>query len=111
MEPVVRHFGSFEEAEAADIEQDLAMTPEQRIAMVLELQARFYPDADQQGFARVYRLTQRQPSSISSGGGMVYPPPGSPGRTVDSLYGAFRPFREGVQSILARSRTKPSCEK
>ena len=60
MEPVVSHFGSFEAAEAADIEEDLAMTPEQRIAIVLELQARFYPDADQQGLARVYRITQRQ---------------------------------------------------
>jgi hypothetical protein len=29
------------------------MTPEQRVAIVLELQARIYPDADQQGFARV----------------------------------------------------------
>jgi hypothetical protein len=62
MEDLVRHFGSFEAAEAADIEEDLAMTPEQRIAIVLELQARIYPDADQQGFARVYRVTQRQRS-------------------------------------------------
>lgn len=62
MEYVVRHFGSFEEAEAAEIEEDLAMTPEQRIAIVLELQARMYPDADQQGFARVYRIIQRQGS-------------------------------------------------
>lgn len=59
MERVVRHFTSFQAAEAADIEEDLAMTPEQRIAIVLELQARIYPDADQQGFARVYRITQR----------------------------------------------------
>ena len=49
MEDVVRQVGSFEAAEAADIEEDLAMTPEQ-------------PDADQQGFARVYRITQRQKS-------------------------------------------------
>ena len=62
MEDLVRHFGSFEAAEAADIEEDLAMTPEQRIALVLELQARIYPDADRQGFARVYRITQRQGS-------------------------------------------------
>jgi hypothetical protein len=62
MERVIRHFDSFEAAEAADIEEDLAMTPEQRIAIVLELQSRVYPDADQQGFARVYRITQRQKS-------------------------------------------------
>jgi hypothetical protein len=60
MEKAVRHFDSVEAAEAADIEEDLAMTPEQRVSMVFELQARVYPDADQQGFARVYRLTQRQ---------------------------------------------------
>lgn len=62
MEHVVGHFGSFEAAEAADVDEDLAMTPEQRIAIVLELQARIYPDADRQGFARVYRITQRQGS-------------------------------------------------
>jgi hypothetical protein len=61
MEDVVRHFGSFEAAEAADIEEDLAMTPgETGGDRSLELQARIYPDADQQGFARVYRITQRQ---------------------------------------------------
>jgi hypothetical protein len=60
MERVIRWFGSFEAAEAEDIKQDLAMTPEQRVAIVLELQARIYPDAHQQGFARVYRITQRQ---------------------------------------------------
>jgi hypothetical protein len=60
MEKTVRYFGSFRAAESADIEEDLAMTPEQRVAIVLELQARVYPDAAQQGFARVYRLTERQ---------------------------------------------------
>jgi hypothetical protein len=62
MEKVVRHFGGLQAAEAADIDEDLAMTPEQRIAIVLELQARAYPDASQQGFVRVYRITQRQQS-------------------------------------------------
>jgi hypothetical protein len=38
------------------------MTPEQRVAIVLELQARIYSDADRQGFERVYRITQRQSS-------------------------------------------------
>jgi hypothetical protein len=60
MELIVRRFTSFEEAEAADIEEDRAMTPEQRIALVLELQARVYPDASEQGLARVYSLTQRE---------------------------------------------------
>jgi len=62
MERVLRTFDSFEAAEAADIEEDLAMTPEQRVAIVLELQSRIYSDADRQGFERVYRITQRQSS-------------------------------------------------
>ena len=53
MERVVRIFKSFEEADAADVEEDLRMTPEERVAIVLELQERFYGDASQQGFARV----------------------------------------------------------
>ena len=62
MEKVIRFFGSFEAAEAENIAEDLAMTPEQRIAIVLELQARIYPDAAQQGFARVYRIAQHERS-------------------------------------------------
>lgn len=60
VEKTVRHFDSFKAAELADIEEDLAMSPEERIAIVLELQARVYPDATQQGFARVYRITECQ---------------------------------------------------
>jgi hypothetical protein len=62
MEKVIRKFDSFKRAEAADIEEDPAMTPEERIAVVLELRARIYPDAGQQGLARVYRITQRERS-------------------------------------------------
>lgn len=58
MEKIIRKFDSFEQAEAADVEEDLAMTPEERIAIVLELRSRMYPDANQQGLARIYRLTQ-----------------------------------------------------
>jgi hypothetical protein len=60
MEKTARHFDSFKASELADIEGDLAMSPEERIAIVLELRARVYPDAAQQGFARVYRITNRQ---------------------------------------------------
>ena len=56
MERTGRFFGSVEEAEAADIAEDLAMSPEQRVAIVFELQARIYPDAAQQGLARIYRF-------------------------------------------------------
>ena len=64
MEKVVRVFHSFEEADAADVAEDRAMTPEERVAVVFELQARLYPDAAQQGFARIYRLTQRTELNI-----------------------------------------------
>jgi hypothetical protein len=43
VEKVVRIFNSFEEADAADVEQDARSAPEQRIATVLELQTRIYP--------------------------------------------------------------------
>ena len=62
MEKVIRVFHSFAEAEAAEIEEDRNMTPEQRIAIVLELQTRIYPDAPQQRLARVYRITQHERS-------------------------------------------------
>jgi len=58
MDRVVRVFRSFEEAEAAEIEEDLAMTPEQRVAAVLELRNRMFPNETQQGLARVCRIAQ-----------------------------------------------------
>lgn len=58
----MRVFHSFAEAEAAEIDEDRSMTPEQRIAIVLELQTRLYPDAPQQRLARVYRIIQRERS-------------------------------------------------
>ena len=58
MEKTLQIFTSFHDAELADMEEDLRMTPEQRVSMVLELQERIYPDASQQGFARVCRITQ-----------------------------------------------------
>lgn len=58
MEKVVQVFQSFAEAEAADIAEDLRTSPEERISMLLELQARVFGNAAEQGFARVYRITQ-----------------------------------------------------
>lgn len=62
MEKVVRVFHSFSEADAADAAEDRSMTPEQRVAMVFELRERLYPDAAQQGFARVYRVIELEQS-------------------------------------------------
>ncbi len=42
---VVRKFNSFAEADLADVAEDLLSTPEQRINIVLELQAWYQPDA------------------------------------------------------------------
>jgi hypothetical protein len=66
MEKTVRYFRSAEAAEAAEIEEDSAMSPEQRIAIVLELQARVYPDTAQQGLARVYRIVGTGASNPSA---------------------------------------------
>lgn len=62
MEKTVRVFHSFEEADAAEVENDLRMTPQERIALVLELRRRVFADAAQQGFARVCRITQLEQS-------------------------------------------------
>ena len=58
MEKVARIFKSFAEADAADAKEDLHISPEKRIEMLLELQERFFGNATQQRFARVYRITQ-----------------------------------------------------
>lgn len=58
MEKVVRKFSSHEKADAADAEEDLRLTPGQRIQILLELQAWNNPDAAAQRFARVYRIVQ-----------------------------------------------------
>ena len=58
MEKVVRIFKSFAEADAADVEEDLRISPEQRIQILLELRERYFGDATQQGFTRVYRIVQ-----------------------------------------------------
>jgi hypothetical protein len=58
VEITVRRFENFEDADAADVEEDLRMTPEQRIAVVLELRERVYPGASEQRLERVCRITQ-----------------------------------------------------
>ena len=44
------------EADAADVEDDLYSTPEQRIDTVLELQTWMHPDAGEQKFERFIEL-------------------------------------------------------
>jgi hypothetical protein len=58
VEKIVHVFRDFEEAERAERESLGRLTPEERIEMVTRLREQRHPDADQQGFARVYRITQ-----------------------------------------------------
>ena len=58
METVFRKFNSFAEADAAEHETYMRMTPQQRIQIVLELQKMWYPNATEQRLARVYRIVK-----------------------------------------------------
>ena len=57
MEPVARVFSSHEEAEQAEIEYYRALTPEQRIEIMLELLEMVWPEGDgtPPRLERVYR--------------------------------------------------------
>jgi hypothetical protein len=56
VEKTVRVFASFEDAHAADARCDAAMSPEQRLNIVIELRDRRQPDAAEQRLARVSRV-------------------------------------------------------
>lgn len=62
VEKKVRIFSSFEEADDADARDYMAMSPEQRIQIVIELRDRLHPDAAKQGLARVCRVIKREQS-------------------------------------------------
>ena len=58
VEKRVRIFDSFEKADKANAREDMEMTPQQRVNIVLELRNRRHPDAAQQRLARVYRVVK-----------------------------------------------------
>jgi hypothetical protein len=62
VEKLVRIFGTFEEADAADALSRAHMTPQQRADIFFELRERAHPDAFKQGFARVYRVLELERS-------------------------------------------------
>ena len=62
MEKKVRIFSSFKDADDAEAREHMAMTPEQRIRLVIELRDRRHPDAAKQGLARVCRIIKREQS-------------------------------------------------
>jgi len=62
VEKTVRIFRTHEEADQADAREDMRMTPQQRIQMVIDLRDHLYPDAAQQRLARVYRIVKLEQS-------------------------------------------------
>jgi hypothetical protein len=62
VEKVVRIFSSFEDADEADARDDAAMSPEERLKILLELRDRRHPDAAEQGLARVSRVVELERS-------------------------------------------------
>ncbi len=62
IENFVRVFSSFEEADAANQEERVRMTPEQRAEIFFQLRERSQPDAFTQRFTRVYRVLKLQQS-------------------------------------------------
>jgi len=62
VEKKVRIFSSFKDAEESDVREDMAMSPDESIRIVIELRDRRHPDAAKQGLARVCRLIKREQS-------------------------------------------------
>ena len=58
----MRVFGTFEDADAADARHDAAMSPEERLKILIELRDRRHPDAAEQRPARVSRVVELEPS-------------------------------------------------
>ena len=62
MEKVVRIFDSAAKADEADSLEDMQLSPEERIQIVIELRNRRHPDAAEQGLARVCRIVKLEQS-------------------------------------------------
>ena len=62
VEKKVRIFSSFKEADEAEVREHMAMSPDERIRLVIELRDRRHPDAAKQGLARVCRIIKREQS-------------------------------------------------
>ena len=62
MQKIARVFTSFKEADAADARSDAAMSPQQRIEIVLELRAQRHPDAIEQRLERVFKVIELERS-------------------------------------------------
>ena len=62
MDKVVRVFHSFEDADAADAHEDAAMSPQDRLQILIDLRTLRHPDAAEQGLTRVARVVELERS-------------------------------------------------
>ena len=62
VERTIRVFPSIKDAEAADAAHDAALTPEQRLAILIELRDRHHPDATEQRLERVCQVVELERS-------------------------------------------------
>jgi len=62
VEKTVRIFSGFRDPDEADVREHMAMSPDERIRLVIELRDRRHPDAAKQGLARVCRIIKREQS-------------------------------------------------
>jgi hypothetical protein len=58
VEKKIRVFASFAEADEADAREDAALSPKERLRILLELRDRRHPDAAEQRLARVCRVVE-----------------------------------------------------
>jgi hypothetical protein len=62
VEKTVKVFASFEDADEADARFDAALSPAERLNIVIQLRDQTHPDAAEQRLARVYRVIKLEQS-------------------------------------------------
>jgi hypothetical protein len=62
VEKIVQVFASFADAEEADARYDAALTPQERLRILIELRDMRHPDAADQRLARVCRIIKLEQS-------------------------------------------------
>jgi hypothetical protein len=62
VEKIVQVFRSFEEADRADARFDAALSPQERLRILIELRDMRHPDAAEQRLARVCRVVKLEQS-------------------------------------------------
>lgn len=62
VEKTVKVFGTFADADEADARFDAALSPQERLRILIELRDRRHPDAAEQRLARVSRIVELERS-------------------------------------------------